>query len=178
MRIITGDYKGRKLETPRNNDIRPTPEKAKEAIFSMLMDRLDGAVCCDLFAGTGALGLEALSRGADFCYFGDHAQESIDMVRRNVAHCRAEEYSRIIHGSFVKTLSVIDRPVDIFFLDPPYKKTLLEDSMAMIAEKGLLAEDGVIVAEHGKDKTLPDELSGFTKVKEKRYGIVVISMFM
>ena len=76
MRIIAGDYKGRKLITPNGRDIvRPTAEKVKGAIFSMLQDRIDGSIVCDLFAGTGSLGLEALSRGADFCWFGDHAQE-------------------------------------------------------------------------------------------------------
>ena len=179
MRIIAGDYKGRKLITPNGADlVRPTAEKVKGAIFSMLMNRIEGAVVCDLFAGTGSLGLEALSRGADFCWFGDHAQECVTMVRKNIALCRAEEYSHVTHGSFMKTLQNIDGKVDIFLLDPPYKKGTLEEAIKAIAEMDLLAEGGVIVAEHGSDKELPDELAGFRKVKEKRYGIVVISIYM
>ncbi len=179
MRIIAGDYKGRKLITPNGRDIvRPTAEKVKGAIFSMLQDRIEGSVVCDLFAGTGSLGLEALSRGADFCWFGDHAQECVTMVRKNIEMCRAEEYAHVTHGSFLKTLQSIDGKVDIFLLDPPYKKGTLEESVRAIAEMGLLAEGGVIVAEHGSDKDLPEELYGFHKVKEKRYGIVVISIYM
>jgi 16S rRNA G966 N2-methylase RsmD len=100
------------------------------------------------------------------------------MVRKNIEMCRAEEYAHVTHGSFLKTLQNIDGKVDIFLLDPPYKKGTLEEAMKAIAEMDLLAEDGVIVAEHGSDKDLPEELYGFHKVKEKRYGIVVISIYM
>ncbi len=178
MRIIAGDYKYRKLTVPNDDRVRPTGEKVKEAMFSMLMDRLEGAVVCDLFAGTGALGLEALSRGAERCWFGDHAQESIQLIKTNVAACKAEDKARIVHGSFLKTLQSMNEKCDIFILDPPYNKPLVEEAMKAIAEMDLLAEDGVIVAEHGSDRELPDELYGFTKVKEKRYGIVVLSIFM
>lgn len=179
MRIIAGDYKGRKLITPNGrNLVRPTSEKVKGAIFSMIQDRIEGSVFCDLFAGTGSLGLEALSRGADFCWFGDHAQECVTMVRKNIELCRAEEYAHVTHGDFLKTLQNIDGKVDVFLLDPPYKKGALEASIEAIADMDLLADNGVIIAEHGSDKELPEELFGFRKVKEKRYGIVVISVYM
>lgn len=178
MRIIAGEFKGRKLITPPGRLVRPTSEKVKGAIFSMLQDRIEGSVCCDLFAGTGNLGLEALSRGASFCYFGDHAQESAVLVRENVALCRAEERAKIVHGSYQKTLAMLEEKVDLFFLDPPYSKGTLEASIAAIAGGGHLAEDGVIVAEHGSDKALPEKISGYRKIKEKKYGIVVISIYM
>ncbi len=120
MRIITGYNKGRKLESLPGKLVRPTSEKVKEAVFSMLQTQIPGSIFCDLFAGTGAMGLEALSRGADFCYFGDHAQESIQVIRANIAHCKEEESSVLIHGDFLKTLSAIDGQVDIFFFDTPY----------------------------------------------------------
>ena len=97
MRIIAGDYKGRKLITPNGADlVRPTAEKVKGAIFSMLMNRIEGAVVCDLFAGTGSLGLEALSRGARRAYFVDRDRQSIALVKDNVMSCRMEERSVIL----------------------------------------------------------------------------------
>ena len=176
MKITSGRYKYRNIEVPKG--IRPTTEKVREAVFSMINAWIPDAEVLDLFAGSGAMGLEALSRGADFCWFGDHAQECVTMVRKNIEMCRAGEYAHVTHGSFLKTLQNIDGKVDIFLLDPPYKKGTLEEAMKAIAEMDLLAEDGVIVAEHGSDKDLPEELYGFHKVKEKRYGIVVISIYM
>lgn len=178
MRIIAGEYKGRRLYTLADFSVRPTADKPKGAIFSMLADRIYDATCCDLFAGTGNLGLEALSRGADFCYFGDHSQESIDVVKKNVEMCKAEDRSKIVHGSYLKTLEAIDEKVDIFFLDPPYKKQLLEKSMEAIVRGEKLSEEGVIIAEHGVDKDMPEEFLGLRKIKEKKYGIVVISIYM
>lgn len=178
MRIIAGDYKGRRLYTPEDRRIRPTSDKVKEALFSIIGDRIDGAVVCDLFSGTGNLGLEALSRGADKCYFGDHSGESIKLIKDNVEMCRAEEYSAIIHGDFKKTLSRIEEKVDFFFLDPPYDKDLWGKAMQIIKDEDLLEEGGWIVCEHRSQVQLDDDLCGFEKTKERRYGKVVLSIFM
>lgn len=178
MRIIAGDYKGRRLFVPKDDLVRPTTEKVKEALFSIIAPDIYGAKVCDLFAGTGNLGLEALSRGAEHCWFCDHAGESIKLIKDNVEMCRAEENSRIIHGDCIKALDMIDEKIDIFFLDPPYKKNLLEKSMEAISERDLLAEGGKIIAEHFRDKEMPDQVFGFQKVKEKRYGRVVLSIYM
>lgn len=178
MRIIAGNNKGRKLNTPRDNQVRPTTDKVKEALFSIIQNHVYGAVVCDLFAGTGTLGLEALSRGARRCYFGDHAGESVKLVRDNVALCKEERNAIIVHGDFLRTLDRIDEKVDIFLLDPPYDKDLLEKAIIAIDEKGLLAKDGIVVAEHTKDVVLPETLGGLEKKKEKRYGTVVLSIFM
>lgn len=177
MRIITGEYKGRRLEMPRDYNIRPTTEKVKEAIFSMLMQDIPDAVCADLFAGTGNLGLEALSRGAKKCYFGDKSRESIALVKRNIDMCRANDKSVVIPGEYQKVLQRIGEKVDVFFLDPPYKDGLMEDCISMIYELDLLAEDGIIMAEHGKEEELPDVIAGFEKIKERKYGAIVITIY-
>ena len=104
MRIIAGDYKGRRLNAPADYKIRPTADKVKEALFSIIGDDIDEAVVCDLFSGTGNLGLEALSRGADKCYFVDNSAESIRLIKENIEMCRAEEYSVVIHGDFEQWL--------------------------------------------------------------------------
>ncbi|MGI6736547.1 MAG: 16S rRNA (guanine(966)-N(2))-methyltransferase RsmD [Anaerovoracaceae bacterium] len=178
MRIIAGDYKGRRLEAPLDDLIRPTSDKVKEALFSILTLDIYDAVVCDLFAGTGNLGLEALSRGAARCWFGDHAGESIQLIKKNTALCRAEHKSTIIHGDYKKVLSRIDEKIDLFFLDPPYHKNLLPRVFAEIAARDLLAEGGKIIAEHARQQLLPEELAGFRKTKERSYGRVVLSIYM
>ncbi|MEG0156799.1 MAG: 16S rRNA (guanine(966)-N(2))-methyltransferase RsmD [Anaerovoracaceae bacterium] len=178
MRIIAGDFKGRRLFTPADNSVRPTTDKVKEALFSIISPNIYDSVVCDLFAGTGNLGLEALSRGAKHCYFSDHAGESMKLIKENIAHCKAEEYATVIHGDFRRALDQIHEPVDIFLLDPPYKNGILESAIEEISSKELLAEGGLIIAEHPKEETLPEELFGFRKQKEKRYGRVVLSIYM
>lgn len=178
MRIVAGDFKGRKLETPLNNDIRPTSEKVKEGLFSCISGNLYDAVCVDLFAGTGNLGLEAISRGASKCYFGDNSRTSIDIIRRNVAHCKAEDWSVVYFGSYEKVLNKIHEPVDIFFLDPPYKEGLYEHCFELIEELQLLAEDGIIIAEHASRDEFPEEMGCFVKLKDRKYGSQTFSIYV
>lgn len=177
MRIIAGDFKGRRLETPENYDIRPTTDKVKEAMFSILAHDLPGSVCVDLFSGTGNLGLEAVSRGAAKCYFCDSSRTSLNIIKRNIQHCRAEEYSKVLAGDFRKCLERIKEKVDIFLLDPPYDEDLYNEAFEKIRELQLLAEGGVIVAEHRNDWSLDEEIAGFNKIKERRYGHIVLSIY-
>lgn len=178
MRIIAGDYKGRRLYTPKDNEIRPTTDKVKEAIFSILTNHIYGSKVIDLFAGTGNLGLEALSRGAEHCYFGDFSRDSLALIKENITYCKAGDKSTVIPGDFRKVLSRIKEPCDLILLDPPYGSGLLPQCLEEIKELDLLAEDGIILCEHRKEEQLPDELGGFQKVKERKYGTVVISLYM
>jgi len=177
MRIIAGTMKGRKLDNFRGNEVRPTGDKVKEAIFSMIDAYVDESVVIDLFAGTGNLGLEALSRGAAMCYFGDNRPESIRLIRSNIDHCKAAEQSRVIAGSFEKVLAKIPEKADVIFLDPPYQKGMMESCLEKIGALALLNENGIIVAEHGIRETLPDVIAGFQKIKERRYGTTLISLY-
>lgn len=179
MRIIAGDYKGRRLTSPLDNKIRPTTDKVKEAIFSILDSHVGiyGSKVCDLFAGTGNLGLEALSRGAEHCWFGDSSRDSLKLLRENIAYCRAEDRSTVLAGDFRKVLSRINTPCDVILLDPPYGKGLLPECFELIGELGLLAEDGVLVAEHRKEEVLPEHMANFSKIKERKYATVVISIY-
>lgn len=177
MRIIAGDFKGRKLETPKNDDVRPTTDNVKEAIFNLAMEYIPGAICVDLFAGTGNLGLEAISRGAEKCYFCDNSRESLALVIQNVNTCKVKEQSVILSGDFSRGLAMIKEKVDVFFLDPPYKEGLYEAAVAEIAELDLLAEDGIIITEHSMYDKFPEEISGFRKIKEKRYGKIAVTIY-
>ncbi len=180
MRIIAGDYKGRKLRVPEDRRLRPTSGKVREAMFSMIQDRLEGARVLDLFAGTGSLGLEALSRGADMCVFCDDSRDSLSIIRDNIAHCRAEGCSRVISGDYRKALSELQggKDTDIIFLDPPYRKEMLPEVMESLSEGDILAPDGVVICEHEKHTLLPDSFYGFEKLKSKQYGKVVLSLFV
>lgn len=177
MRIIAGDYKGRRLNAPMDRSVRPTADKVKEALFSILADRIWGSRVLDLFSGTGNLGIEALSRGADFCVFADNSRESLRLIRSNIEHCKAEEGARVVAGDYKKTLMNLGEEFDLILLDPPYGKGYLDECFALIREHGVLAEDGVIVAEHRKEEKMPEELYGFQKIKERRYGIVMLSIY-
>ena len=177
MRIIAGEYKGRKLESPADNSIRPTTDKVKEALFSILSERIWGSKVLDLFSGTGNLGIEALSRGAELCVFADNSRESLRLIKGNIAHCKAQQGARVAAGDFKKVLMNLDEKFDIILLDPPYGKGFLEPCFALIREYDLLAEGGVIVAEHRKEEEMPEELEGFTKEKERKYGIIKLSIY-
>jgi 16S rRNA (guanine(966)-N(2))-methyltransferase RsmD len=177
LRIIAGSLKGRRLNTPRDNKIRPTTDKVKEAIFSTIMPYTEEAVVVDLFAGTGNLGLEALSRGARHCYFCDNARESLQLIKENIKYCQVENQSTIISGDFNRNLERIKEKADIFLLDPPYKEGLILKCLEKIHELDLLNEDGVIVIERGFREVLPDDFLSFHKIKEKRYGTILVSLF-
>jgi len=177
MRIIAGECKGRVLNTPKNNQIRPTTDKVKEALFSMITAFLQDSIVIDLFAGSGNLGLEAISRGAKRCYFGDYSKESLTLLKRNIALCRAESKSVVIAGDYMKVLTAILEKADIIFLDPPYQKNLLLSCLHAISEKELLNEEGIIVAEHGKTECLPEHIGPFSKIKEKKYGTIIVSLY-
>lgn len=177
MRIIAGAFKGRRLYAPKDRRVRPTTDKVKEAIFSMIAAYLEDAVVIDLFSGTGNLGLEALSRGARRCYFGDKSRESMELTRQNIAYCRQEERAKTILGDFQYVLGKIPEKADLIFLDPPYKQGMLYDCFDRISELSLLSDEGIIVAEHGADEPLEDELAGYSKLKEKTYGTISISIY-
>lgn len=177
MRIIAGEFKGRRLFTPKDSKVRPTTDKVKESIFSMIAPYLEDAIVIDLFSGTGNLGLEALSRGASRCYFGDKSRESLELTRQNIAYCKQEGSAVTILGDFEYVLRKISEKADIIFLDPPYQKGLLTSCFELISEHSLLSTEGIIVAEHGAKDQMADELFGFTKIKEKIYGTIAISIY-
>ncbi|MBK5253543.1 MAG: 16S rRNA (guanine(966)-N(2))-methyltransferase RsmD [Peptostreptococcaceae bacterium] len=177
MKITTGGFKYRNLTTPKGYDVRPTSEKVREAIFSMIGVTIGGANVLDLFAGTGSLGLEALSRGADKCTFNDNSAKSLQALNENIENCKAEELSTVFRGDFKRTLDRMTEPFDIIFLDPPYKAGFYDDAFVLISQNNLLKEDGLLIVEHNKRDGFDDEKSGFIKIKEKRYGTIGVSVF-
>lgn len=178
MRIISGENKGMGLKSPGDRTVRPTTDRVKEALFSVIQEYIPGSVVCDLFAGTGNLGLEALSRGACRGYFGDNSKDSMVLIKQNIEKCKMYERSVLLRGDYVSALDRIIEPVDVFFLDPPYNCKMIEPTICAIMEKGLLSKNGIIAAEHGIDEVVDDYIGGARKIKEKQYGTVVLSFFI
>ena len=155
MRVITGIARGRKLRSPDGYDVRPTTEVTKEAMFSILQFELEGARVLDLFAGSGQLGIEALSRGAGFCTFVDSARASQELVRQ-------------MPMDYLAFLQSTRESFDIALLDPPYAQGMLDQALPLLAEK--MSESGVIVCETDKREELPAQAGTFEVYREYRYG--------
>lgn len=176
MKITSGDYKYRKLEIPEG--IRPTTEKVREAVFSMVRDWIPDAVVLDLFAGSGALGLEALSRGAAKCYFNEGDRRNFRVLSGNISNCKAEDVSVATNSDFRQCLGRIREKLDVIFLDPPYREGYYDEAFELINEYELLEEGSIIVAEHLYDNKLSDSYGRLTKIKEKRYGTIGVDVFI
>ncbi len=177
MRIIAGDFKGRKLAAPLDRKVRPTTDKVKEAIFSIIMPYIEDAIVIDLFAGTGNLGLEALSRGAAYCFFCDAGKESLALIRQNIKLCNTESISTVIPGDFRNALLKINKKADIILLDPPYKSGFLPECFDLIQRAEKLNTGGIIVAEYGDDTELADRYGLLGRIKQKHYGTVNIAIY-
>lgn len=177
MRIIAGDLKGRKLASPKDKSVRPTSNKVKEAIFSMIANYYYDEVVVDLFAGTGNFGIEAISRGARHCYFGDKSRDSLALIRDNINTCRVQDKSTILAGDYEMVLKRIPEKAQIIFLDPPYEDGLMISCIELIDDLDLLTEDGYIIAEHSFHEKLPEIVGKYKLVKEKKYGKIAVSIY-
>lgn len=183
MRIISGKSRGRILRTPSRNNvdagIRPTADRVKEALFSILAGRSRGAKVLDLYAGTGALGLEALSRGAELAVFVDNGDAAIDLVKKNVELCGLADSSAIIRRDLTRGLAFLQELApaggfDLIFLDPPYRQGLVALFLSGLAGLRLLAVDGLVVAEEGSDVELAVAYPSLSLADRRRYGDTTI----
>lgn len=151
IRIITGTYKGRRLKLVSSPAVRPMQDKVKGALFNVIGGRLAGSVCLDGFAGTGSIGLEALSRGAAKCVFVDEFYPAVKVIKENVAKCGAEEKSVVVHREFNRAVIDLSKQgvrFDLIFLDPPYRLLEERNPLKVIRKRGLLAPGGLIVLRH------------------------------
>lgn len=177
MRVITGTARGRKLVTVEGADlVRPTTDRVKEAIFSAIQFEIPGAVVLDLFAGSGQLGIEALSRGAAECHFVDNAAPSIKAVKQNIEHCGFSETAHVHPMPFSAFLKSARCEFDIALLDPPYERKIIQKALPILTPK--MSERGVIVCEHERDCVLPHEIeNGFELVKLLRHSSISLSIY-
>lgn len=175
MRVITGTAKGRRLETLEGEDVRPTTEKIKEAVFSIIQFQLEQRTFLDLFAGSGQMGIEALSRGAKCAYFVDNSRKSLDVVRKNLNTTRLEDKAKVFATDFQSFLSMNTARFDIAFLDPPYKTGVLQQALPLVADN--MNETGVIIAENPLNEEISANYGNFVLDREYRYGKIKISTF-
>lgn len=176
MRIISGKARGTKLFTLDGENTRPTLDRVKEPLFSILTNEIPDAKILDLFAGSGALGIEALSRGAEHAVLCDNSRESIKVINNNLAKTKLDTYAEIINEDFKKCLKKLQgRKFNLIFLDPPYESENIEIAIKQILELDLLTEDGLIVAETDRAEIIEKIKNIDISIKDIRhYGRVIL----
>ncbi|OEU60139.1 MAG: 16S rRNA (guanine(966)-N(2))-methyltransferase RsmD [Desulfuromonadales bacterium C00003094] len=175
MRIISGSARGKRLATFDGNSIRPTSDRVREALFSMLFSRLgnfSGQRVLDLYAGSGALSLEALSRGACHATLIDDGRQAANLIEHNASTCQLQDKISLIRGQVLDKLALTrnNAPFDLIFVDPPYDKGLLTPTLAKISELSLLAEDGIVCIELSSKESLPEHVGHLQCIAQRRYG--------
>ncbi len=175
MRIVTGSAKNKPLKTLEGDGVRPTSSRVKEAIFSTIQFDIKGRRVLDLFAGSGQLGLEALSRGAASCVFVDESRASVEVVKSNIKSTGLSDNARVVNLDAVAYLSGCHEKFDLVFIDPPYKAGLMPPVLAKIDK--VCGEDVIVVCEHPSDIKLCVNICGMDIFKESRYGITSVTIF-
>ena len=178
MRIIGGKYRSRVLAEFAGENVRPTSDRAREALFNILALKIYGARVLDLFAGSGALGIESLSRGAKEVVFNDFSKDSIAIVKKNLTTLKIPVgggEAKVVQGDYLACLEQARGQFDLIFIDPPYRMEYGEKALKKIAEKGLLSESGIAVYE--RDIPFEGEIEGLEKYDERKYGKAYLSFF-
>lgn len=177
MRVIAGKAKGTQLNTPEGMLTRPTTDRVKEALFSIIQFDIPGAVVLDLFGGTGQLGIEALSRGASRAVFVDARREACQLIRSNLKKTHMEQEASVVQSDYLQYLNRAKEKFRIIFLDPPYAEVFLENAIKRITEIDILCSGGIIVAERPLGKELLWEYEGFTRSRDYKYGKIILTLY-
>ena len=177
MRIISGSARGRRLKELQGMDTRPTTDKVKEALFNIIQFDIEGRQVLDLFGGTGQLGLEALSRGAERCTFTDQRREAAALIRENIKACGFQDQTHVVQGDAISFLSGCREKFDLVFLDPPYGAGMLEKALEAIAKIDIMTENGIIVCESAAESALPELAAPYAKGRDYRYGKIKITLY-
>lgn len=176
MRVITGSARGRKLSAPEGLDTRPTTDLVKEAVFSVIHFVVPYANVLDLFAGSGQMGIEALSRGASKAVFLDHSRKALEVIRQNLQATGFAKQAKVLSGDAEAFLQNAVDKYDIIFLDPPYNQGYPQKLLPFLAKP--LSENGIVLYEHDKNEVLPDETEELILKKRYRYGRSMVSSYV
>lgn len=180
MRVVAGERKGMPLKAITGTTTRPTTDKVKESIFNIIGPFFDGGLVVDLFAGSGGLGIETLSRGADQAIFVEKDVRAFQTLQENIKKCRYEEVSETFKtdaARAVKGLLKRDLKIDYLFLDPPYHKTEYYDLLNTLIENEKLSSDAIIVCEHASEVELPASYGDYERTRKEVYGSTIISIY-
>lgn len=179
VRVISGSARGLKLNTPGDDRVRPTTDRVKESMFNIVQDWVYDSQVLDLFAGSGALGIEALSRGASQAVFCDNSLDSIKIIKSNIEKARVVDRSQIVSGDFKRCLRDMEaknQSFDMIFVDPPYYKGLFEEVLDTIRSCKILKKDGIVIVEHDVKRPI-GQVEGLEVYKEKKYGITMLTFY-
>ena len=177
MRVITGKARGVQLKTPEGMLTRPTTDRVKEALFSIIHFEIPGARVLDLFGGTGQLGIEALSRGAKRAVFVDAQENACRLIKENLNRTKFQQEGQVVRSDYLQYLNRCRERFDIILLDPPYAEVFLENALKRITEIDILESNGIIVTERPVGKELPWEFEGYTRSKDYKYGNTLLTVY-
>ena len=177
MRVITGKARGVQLKTPDGMNTRPTTDRVKEALFSIIHFDIPGSSVLDLFAGSGQLGIEALSRGALDAVFVDVRDDACSLVKENLRRTKLQAQAKVVKAEYSQYLRNCHQKFGIIFLDPPYSEDFLEKSLNFITEIDILQSGGIIVTERPLGKALSGDFPGYSRSKDYKYGKVILTFF-
>ena len=174
MRIISGKYRGLKLADFDGSDVRPTADRVKESLFNVLYGEVAGAKVLDLFCGSGNLGIECLSRGAESVHFNDISPASLEILKKNLARLKNPQQFKITNYDYSVCLSRADK-YDLIFIDPPYRLEIGVDALKLIGADNMLNDGGLVVFE--RDRSFEGEIAGLIKTDERKYGKTYLTFF-
>ncbi|KJJ84302.1 hypothetical protein OMAG_001765 [Candidatus Omnitrophus magneticus] len=181
MRIIGGEYRGRKIIFPDSELVRPTKDRIRQAVFNMLSDNVQGARVIDLFSGSGAYGLEAVSRGAETADFVDNNKEAIETIHSNIKHLGVQSKTQVIEGDVFKIIEQLSREekkYNFLFADPPYKQNMAKKLLNTQILSDILTRSSLLVFEHSAEEVIFDNSSYYTLIRQKSYNNIKISIFI
>ncbi len=175
MRVITGTARGRALRTLEGDEVRPTTDKVKESMFNIIQFEVEGRKVLDLFAGSGQLGIEALSRGAESATFVDVAKEPIAVVKENLQKTGFLSKAEVVRSDSLSFLRMTGKKFDLVFLDPPYSTGLLQKALDLVGD--VVAEGGTVICESPFGEEMPESPSGLTKHRDYKYGKIALTVY-
>jgi 16S rRNA (guanine966-N2)-methyltransferase len=181
LRVIAGSAKGHKLKTIKGLTTRPTSGRVKESLFNIIAGHLDHAEVLDVFAGTGSLGIEALSRGAEKAVFFDKSTECCNLIKENLAHTKLAENAEVYTADFASGIGKLHaqgRKFDLILLDPPYNKNFIQDTLKILINNDIIRDDGIIVAEHSLTDNLPAVSGRLEAIDSRKYGDTVLTIYI
>ena len=181
MRIISGTSKGRRLVTQRGQALRPTSDRVKESIFNILGGEVEGKSVLDLFAGTGNLGIEALSRGAKRALFVEKGRQALQLIQKNLLQCGMEGRAEILPKDVNRAIGMLNRKgeaFDLILMDPPYEKGLIRKTLMKLNSQKIYHKDSILVIEHGRREPIPDIVEGWNLTRQRKIGDTLISFLI
>jgi len=178
MRIIRGTLKGRRLATPKGFQTRPTSDRIKESLFDILGGKVEGKLVLDLYAGTGSLGIEALSRGAKKIVFVEKGRQALQLLTKNLSRCGLSGGAEILPKDVLRAIGILHQRgerFDLIFIDPPYERGLIQKTLTKLESQRIYHEDSILIIQHDRRETLPEGLGELNLIRQRKIGDTLIS---